>query len=389
MAVTYQIFLSNGTFLAAIPEDSVNNTATSIDLFGRGLTEYGERLQNNIVHILENFAGTSQPDNPLTGQLWYDSTVGTIKVFNGVNFVDLKQVPNGTITNETISVNAAIDLAKLAKGGSPAQIIVTDGANFAQYVDMTGDVTIDKKGITTIVKDITVGVTGAVSGSTTQSNLDSFDIATTLSNGVVDSANLVDGAVTETKLGASSVIEDKLQSDSVSTNKIQDQAVTLAKMAASSIDSNKIITGSIDSTHLASAAVTSSAIANGAIESQHFSNSSISSVAIQDGAITTDKIADGNVTADKLAANSVTLDKIAESGTAQEDYVLTVKSGALEFTQFGGSLLSDFTIEEQKLFPAFLTPDYGALVAIPFSTEVTSQDLAKTQTINIDYGSII
>jgi len=92
MAVTYQILLSNGTFLAAIPEDSINTTATSLQLFGRGLTEYGEKLQNNLVHILENFADSSQPSNPVVGQLWYDTQLGAIKVFDGVSFNDLKQV---------------------------------------------------------------------------------------------------------------------------------------------------------------------------------------------------------------------------------------------------------------------------------------------------------
>jgi len=388
MAVIYQITLANGTFLAAIPEDSINNTATSLDLFGRGLTEYGERLQNNIVHILENFAGSSQPRNPLTGQLWYDTTVGTIKVFNGVSFVDLKEVPNGAITNDTIATNAAIDLTKLAKSSSPGQIIVTDGANFARYIAMTGDVTINNKGKTTITKDITVGVSGAVSGTAQQDNLDSFSISTILANNIVASNNIKNFAVSQNKIEGSSISEDKLLANIISTEKIQDGAVTGDKLGASSVTANKIADGSIEAQHLTNGIVTASIIANGALESQHFTASSIAGTFIQDLAISNSKLQDGAVTEDKLASSSVTVDKLAHNNTAAPDFVLSYTGSSLAFVQFGGGLLEDFTISAQKLIHPFLTADYGALVATPFPNEVTSQDLATTQAINISYGGI-
>jgi hypothetical protein len=76
-------------------------------------------------------------------------------------------------------------------------------------------------------------------------------------------------------------------------------------------------------------------------------------------------------------------------GTAASDFVLSTPDGStLQFAQFSGSLLADLSIPAQKLFPAVLTPDYGGLVATPFSTEVTREDLAETQTINIDYGGL-
>ena len=85
MAV-FQITLTSGTLLAAVPENSTNTTAASISLFGRGVTTYGEGIQNNIVHILENFAGGSQPVQPIVGQLWFDTSQGSLKVFDGSVF---------------------------------------------------------------------------------------------------------------------------------------------------------------------------------------------------------------------------------------------------------------------------------------------------------------
>lgn len=387
MAVTYQIFLSSGTFLAAIPEDSINTTATSLQLFGRGLTEYGERLQNNLVHLLENFADSSPPSNPLVGQLWYDTQVGAIKVFSGVSFEDLKQVANGSITNDSISTTAAIELIKLERG-TPGQIIVVDGANLAQYVLMSGDVTIQSDGSTVINKDIIVSLSGAVSGSVTQNNLDSFDLPTVLANNIVGTNNVQVSAITEPKLDSDSVSTTKILDLAVTTPKLADSVVTNLKLANSAITAVKIVSKTIGTNQLADGAVTASIIATGGIESQHFSNSSIPTIAVQDLAITASKLGASSVIAGKLAGNSVTESEIAHGGTAASNFVLSFNGSSLEFVQIGGSIFADLSIAAQKLIPPVLTPDYAGLVAVPFSTEVTTEDLATTQTINIDYGAI-
>ncbi len=358
MAVTYQILLSNGTLLAAIPEDSINTTATSLQLFGRGLTEYGEKLQTNIVHLLESFADSSQPKNPVVGQLWYDTLVGTIKVFDGVSFNDLKQVENGSISNVHIAATAAIDLSKLEKG-TPGNIIVVDGANFARYIAMTGEVTIASDGSTTISKDILVSLSGAVSGNVTQNNLDSFDIPTILANNIVGTNNIKVSAITEPKLDSDAVSTTKIVDLAVTTAKLADSAVTSLKIANSAVTAAKIDSGAVGPSQLADNAVTASAIANGALEQRHFSNSSISTIALQDNAVTASKIGALAVGEAQLGNSSVTVNKIAHNGTAASDFVLVYDGTSLLFQQFGGSQLSDLSIQAQKLFPAVLTPDYG------------------------------
>jgi hypothetical protein len=46
--------------------------ATSLLIPGRGYLNYGIAMLESSVHMLENFAGTAAPSNPLDGQLWYD-----------------------------------------------------------------------------------------------------------------------------------------------------------------------------------------------------------------------------------------------------------------------------------------------------------------------------
>jgi hypothetical protein len=46
-------------------------SSTSLRLYGRGALEWGESVDEDIVRLLENFAGATPPLNPTPGQLWY------------------------------------------------------------------------------------------------------------------------------------------------------------------------------------------------------------------------------------------------------------------------------------------------------------------------------
>lgn len=57
---------------APTPLDPQAVTAsTSIVLLGQGMFQYGERFQESVVHMLENFAYQSRPAYPIQGQIWY------------------------------------------------------------------------------------------------------------------------------------------------------------------------------------------------------------------------------------------------------------------------------------------------------------------------------
>ena len=78
--MSYTIIKTDGTILTTIPDGIVNTTSTPLYLPGRNYPGYGQVIDTNIVHLLENFADNTPPDNPLRGQLWYNTTDSTLYV---------------------------------------------------------------------------------------------------------------------------------------------------------------------------------------------------------------------------------------------------------------------------------------------------------------------
>lgn len=46
---------------------------TTLKLYGKGMQDYGEGIEQNMIYMLENFANSSAPVNPLEGQVWYNN----------------------------------------------------------------------------------------------------------------------------------------------------------------------------------------------------------------------------------------------------------------------------------------------------------------------------
>jgi len=81
----YTINKTDGTNIAVIQDGTINNT-TSLTLFGKSYSNFGELLNENQIKLLENSASTSAPTAPLRGQLWFDTNTGQLKVYDGSAF---------------------------------------------------------------------------------------------------------------------------------------------------------------------------------------------------------------------------------------------------------------------------------------------------------------
>lgn len=97
--MAYQINFTDSVNKGSITvEDQTANNETSLTLPGRNLTDYGTKILENFLHLLENFANTTSPTNPVEGQLWYDTTAGVdqLKLYDGANWVSAGGVKKGS-----------------------------------------------------------------------------------------------------------------------------------------------------------------------------------------------------------------------------------------------------------------------------------------------------
>jgi len=95
--MTYKINKTDGSLLKEILDSEIDQVATDITLIGKNVTGYGEYINENFVKLLENFASTTEPNNPIAGQIWFDLTDNRLKVYDGNGF----RVASGPIVSST------------------------------------------------------------------------------------------------------------------------------------------------------------------------------------------------------------------------------------------------------------------------------------------------
>ena len=84
--MSYKLNKTDGELLVELADGIIDTTTTDITLVGKNYSGFGESINENFIKMMENFAGTGVPGNPLTGQLWYDSSEARLKLYDGTTF---------------------------------------------------------------------------------------------------------------------------------------------------------------------------------------------------------------------------------------------------------------------------------------------------------------
>jgi len=179
--MAYLITNTQGTQIAQIDDLTVNTTATSLTLVGRAYKDWGAIIGNNFVRLLENACGPIAPQwgiatPPLTGQLWYDSGNGLLKIYDNANWTSLatqdwvlqfSQSANsaalsGYATQAWVtgqgytSANQMIKVTGDASGSGTTAITLTlnpNGVTAGKYNNLT----VNAKGLVTAVRVLSQG----------------------------------------------------------------------------------------------------------------------------------------------------------------------------------------------------------------------------------------
>lgn len=121
--MSYFVNKTDGTAIVVL-DGTKDTTSTSLTLFGRLVQNYGDQTNENFVHLLENFALDSSPPNPIKGQLWYDTSINNLKVYNNATWVT---VGTNIVGNVDLTGNLTI------------------GANNLEFKEVFGNVSINNQ----------------------------------------------------------------------------------------------------------------------------------------------------------------------------------------------------------------------------------------------------
>jgi hypothetical protein len=80
--MSYTIYNTDGTILLTLGDGKIDQLTTSLTLIGKNVNSYGEYFNNNLIRLLENFASEQEPVSPVTGQLWYDTSTGRLRIYD-------------------------------------------------------------------------------------------------------------------------------------------------------------------------------------------------------------------------------------------------------------------------------------------------------------------
>ena len=148
--MAYEINNTFGTKIVSLADGTIDTTTTDLSLFGKGYAGFGEKLNENLVKLLENFNNTSAPANKLTGQLWYDQTNKQINVYTGA-----KWKPAGGPTNSATSPTNAVQ-GDLWFDTANTQLYVHTGSAWT----LVGPTTVAGSGVTQAVPETLEDNTG-------------------------------------------------------------------------------------------------------------------------------------------------------------------------------------------------------------------------------------
>ena len=152
--MAYKINNTFGTLLVTLADGTIDVATTDLTLIGKGYAGFGEKLNENLVKLLENFNNTSSPPNKVTGQMWYDKTNNQINVYTGS-----KWKPVGSTSNSATAPTNAV-LGDMWFDTTNNQLYIYTGTAWS----LIGPTTVAGSGVTQVISESPEDNTGVKRG---------------------------------------------------------------------------------------------------------------------------------------------------------------------------------------------------------------------------------
>jgi len=185
--MSYTINNYNGTILANVADGTLDTT-TSIKLAGRNYAGYGEALNENQLWLLQHFANTTAPAHPIIGQVWFNTSLNVLNVYDGTNWKAIATADQlygqsgeiyGAIAANVGLINSNIisNVASLTSNAASQQTHITNlWANAATQDSSIVDLWANAASQTTSIAQVNASVLGANAVIATLATIDSPEL---------------------------------------------------------------------------------------------------------------------------------------------------------------------------------------------------------------------
>ena len=218
--------LSQGTYIT-----NAGSPHTTLTFYGKGVGDYAQRIQQNFLYLLDNFANQTPPVVALPGQLWFDSQNKILQVYyNNVWNNILDNTSNGVINGPLTILNQPsvlqsndvvtkdyVDNAQFQALGS-----MTLGSNYNAFTNI---LTIELSNGNTCTSYIPPAVTQVIPTL-------SFNQATSVLT------LLVNGNTTDVTIPISAIANNLTISSSISNNSVVSLSLSNGSHTSFTIDTN-------------------------------------------------------------------------------------------------------------------------------------------------------
>lgn len=97
------IYQFNNNLLVTVADGTLNTTAAPIAFPGKGYSNYGAPVLQDILWTMQNFAGAATPAPALQGMCWYDTSVNQLKLYTGTAWTSMFKANQTNLPDTTLT----------------------------------------------------------------------------------------------------------------------------------------------------------------------------------------------------------------------------------------------------------------------------------------------
>ena len=155
------IYQFNNNLLVTVADGTLNTTAAPIAFPGKGYSNYGAPVLQDVLWVMQNFAGAATPTPALQGMCWYNTSVNQLQVYTGTVWTSTFKANQSNLPDTTLTYDLGSSSFKFNNIWA-GTVNATTGAittvNSTLVTATTGNVT--------TVNATTVNVVGTVTAAT-------------------------------------------------------------------------------------------------------------------------------------------------------------------------------------------------------------------------------